>query len=160
MIELKLIEKLAEKIKWQKRFRAAYDGELQEWSMKQFGENVKFYVAKDGDKELGFIRINDKSGFFAGCSKGQVWNITDAYVKPAYRGQGVLCEMITQAINGLNVKMIYMTTATFENNKRYYFGLGFTHYYTVQNGCMTWALLSSFSKVIEAGNDHQNRICA
>lgn len=159
MIKLKQIEKLADKMKWQKRFRAAYEGELKEWSDAIFGANVKFYVACDGDKELGFIRINDKAFSFKPFTDDEVWNATDAYVKPPYRGKGILREMLAQAVRDLNVKMLYIKTERFIANRSYYFGLGFTYYYTVQNGGMVWAFQTSFRNVVEASNEAYYRKC-
>ena len=153
MLELRQIEKLADKQKWQKRFCAAYDGELKEWSDAVFGPNVKFYVACDGDKELGFVRINDKAQYFQSFTDGEVWNLTDAYVKPLYSSKGVLREMITQAVRDLNVKMLFIATDRFIANKAYYFALGFTYHYTVQDGGMTWAFQSSFASIVKASNE-------
>ncbi len=152
MIKLVEIEKLAEKQKWQRRFYDAYDGELKEWSDMLFGANVKFYVAVEDGKELGFIRINDKAFCFKGFTDDEVWNLTDAYVKPAYRSKGVLREMIFQAVCALKVKMLFIETERFIACGAYYFGLGFTYYYTVQDGGMVWAFHSSFRTVAEASN--------
>lgn len=157
MIKLVEIVKLADKQKWQRRFYDAYDGEMREWSDKLFGTNVKFYVAVEDGKELGFIRINDKVFNFKGFTDEEVWNLTDAYVKPAYRSKGVLREMIAQAVRDLKVKMLYIQTERFDACRAYYFGLGFTYYYTVQQGGMVWAFQGSFEKVAVASNDAHYR---
>ncbi len=160
MLVLKLIVELEDKIKWQRLFRNEYDGGLKTWSHMQFADNVKFYVAIDGGKELGFIRINDKSSFFPTIRNCNIWNLTDAYVKPIHRNKGVLRKMITQAVAELDVKMMLITTDKFYKNKDYYFKLGFSYHYTVQNGAMTWAFLPSLAKNFSPYNDSSKKIAA
>lgn len=148
MIELKKIEHQSIKNKWQRRFARYHDGKVKEWSTKLTGQNVRFYVASDDKYELGFIRINDKSNFFARCADAEVWNLTESFVKPAYRHNGVLREMITQAVRDLNVRMISVPTDIFNSYKDYYLSLGFSCFYPVHNGDMTWAFQASFEDVV------------
>ena len=89
-MELTEIHLLAEKRKWQSRFEKAYNRYELRRSDEIFGERVRFLVAKENGKELGFIRINNKTSFFKDKIEGAVWNAADAYVKPPYRGKGVL----------------------------------------------------------------------
>jgi GNAT superfamily N-acetyltransferase len=153
MLQLKLIEKLAEKQKWQQRFCDSYRGGLRPVTNAVFGPTVRFYVAIDDDKELGFMRINDKSAFYKDRPDMEVWSISDAYVKPKYRGNGVLREMIAQAVRDLNVRMFYIETERFKAYRAYYSTLGFTYSYTVDEGSMTWAFLGSFMQAVKASND-------
>lgn len=147
MIQLKKLEKLADKQKWQRRFLQAYDGETVAESPSLYGENVRFFVATRDGKELGFIRINDKSAFFKGVYDGPVWNVTDGYVKPSYRSQGVLREMIAHAVSDLDVKILYIETDRFERSLPYYRSLGFSFAWTVKGGQFTWAFHDSFADI-------------
>lgn len=141
------LTKLADKQKWMHRFFKAYDGETFQESDALYGANVRFIVAIRDGKELGFIRINDKSAHFKEVYDGPVWNLTDAYVKPAYCHQGVLRSMITHAIDTLNVKMLYMQTDRYASHRLYYESLGFSLHWTVKGGQMTWSFVSDFTEI-------------
>ena len=147
MIELKKIEHQSIKNKWQRRFAKNHDGKVKEWSVKLSGQSVRFYVASDERYELGFIRMGDKSNFFAQHTAAEVWNLTETFVKPAYRHNGVLREMITLAVRDLNVKMISIPTDIFNSYKDFYVSLGFTCAYPVHSGDMTWAFQASFASI-------------
>ena len=147
MIQLVELTKLADKQKWQRRFLQAYEGETVEESAALYGKNVRFFIAVRDEKELGFIRINDKSAHFKDVYDGPVWNVTDGYVKQAYRHQGVLREMIVQAVSRLDVKMLYVETDRFERNLGYYRTLGFSLDWTVKGGQFTWAFHDSFADI-------------
>lgn len=148
-LSFKEITKLADKQKWMRRFFQDYKGDYKKENQQMYSETVKFVMVVSDDKELGFARINDKSSFFANQTSDPVWNLTDAYVKPAYRRQGVLRELISHLITNHNVKMLYMQTERFENNLYYYRTLGFTDYYAVQNDMMIWAFLKEFWPVVQ-----------
>jgi GNAT superfamily N-acetyltransferase len=136
---IKKLDKLVEKKKWMDRFRRAYSGELHPDSCNFYGNNAVFLVAYEQDRELGFIRINDKTSHFAELTDKIVWNLTDGYVKPPYRSKGVLKKLIKYSVEYHDVKMMYIETARFEAHLLYYHGLGFTHSYSVRGGDLTWA---------------------
>jgi len=152
MLELRKIEYQSTQKKWQRRFARNHDGKVKEWSVKLSGDNVRFYVASDDKHELGFIRMSDKSKFFAPHTDAEVWHLTEAFVKPAYRHNGVLREMIVQAVRDLDVKMIRIATECFNCYQDYYASLGFTYSYPVHNGDMTWAFIASFEAVARMQN--------
>lgn len=139
------IHQLTEKKKWQNRFIKAYGAIDPNANM--FGTNSRFILAIENGKELGFVRINDKSSFFSIHTSMPVWNITDAYVKPAYRHKGVLKALIQHVIENYDVRMIYMTTDRFMDNLDYYRSLGFTFYYTVKEEQMMWAFQTDFKAI-------------
>ena len=148
-LSFKEITKLADKQKWMRRFFQDYKGDYKKENQQMYAETVKFVVVVFDDKELGFARINDKSSFFANQTSDPVWNLTDAYVKPAYRSQGVLRELISYLITNYNVKMLYMKTDRFQKNFFYYQTLGFAEYYTAQNDLMVWAFLKEFWPLVQ-----------
>jgi hypothetical protein len=74
MLQLKLIEKLAEKQKWMERFCGAYKGGLLALHKDMFGPIVRFYVAIDRSKELGFMRMYDISRSYTNRADVEVWS--------------------------------------------------------------------------------------
>lgn len=152
IITLKQIHKLNEKQKWMRRFNADYDGDCIKTNDRMFADDVLFYIAVVDGKEVGFIRLNDKTSFFEKFGGIDVWNITDAYVKPAYRHNGVLRQMIQQAVQNLKVKMIYLTTDRYVENLNYYQTLGFTEFHISSNGVLGWAVQTSFYHILQKRN--------
>lgn len=124
-MELTEIHLLAEKRKWQSRFEKAYNRYELRRSDEIFGERVRFFVAKENGKELGFIRINNKTSFFKDKIEGKVWNAADAYVKPPYRGKGVLKKMIEEVVSTHEVKMCCLVPELLSAHSAYYKRLGF-----------------------------------
>ena len=124
-IEMVQIKKLSEQRKWMKRFAKGYDGSLLPITNDAFNPKiVKFFVAKEGNKELGFIRINDKSPNFNPTD--EVWCVQDAYVKPVYRGKGVLKAMLQFVMDVEAVGMCHLAPEVLLKNYPYYKGLGFS----------------------------------
>ena len=150
---IKKIENLADKKKWMERFRRAYSGELESESDKFYKNNVIFLVATEKEKELGFIRINDKTSFFSQYTSKLVWNLTDGYVKPPYRNKGVLKELIKYSIKHHDVKMMFIETTRFLANQPYYSELGFTKFYSVREGQLTWAFQEDIWTAVQQRNE-------
>jgi GNAT superfamily N-acetyltransferase len=138
-MELAEIHLLAEKRNWQNRFIKAYDYEVRT-SDQIFGSSsdVRFFVAKENGKELGFIRINNKTSFFKGKIEGEIWNAADAYVKPAYRNMGVLKGMLLDVISNHNVKMCCLVPELYEKHRSYYRELGFVKEVIGNNTGLMW----------------------
>ena len=133
------IHKLAEKQKWMKRFLGAYSGTSRSDSGDFYGTNVRFFLASNTDTLLGFVRINDKSKFFNNECPFPVWNLTDGDVKLPYRSTGVLKQLIEYVVKECDVRMMYIETERFLNNRQYYQSLGFNNHYSANNGELTWA---------------------
>ena len=137
-MELTEIHLLAEKRKWQNWFEKAYNRYELRRSDEIFGERVRFLVAKENGKELGFIRINNKTAFFKDKIEGAVWNAADAYVKPPYRGKGVLKKMIEEVIAKHEVKMCCLVPELFSAHSAYYKRLGFIKAVKGQDSGLIW----------------------
>ncbi len=133
------IHKLAEKQKWMNRFLSTYSGSTRGTSGEYYETNVRFFLATNEEKSLGFVRINDKSNFFNNKCPFPVWNLTDGYVKLPYRSNGVLKQLIEYVVKECNVHMMYIETERFLMNRQYYQSLGFNNHYTAQNDELTWA---------------------
>jgi GNAT superfamily N-acetyltransferase len=126
-LEYRVLTKLAEKKKWQQRFRKAYREEMLPDADTHYGENIKFIVASVDGRDVGFLRLADVSFRFSSVTDLAAWNICDGYVKPAYQSQGVLHAMITNAVKQHNAKSLTIENERLDKHRRYYSTLGFTH---------------------------------
>lgn len=159
--EISEIHDLRTKRQWHERFRRAYDGECIPFNLDMINGNVRLFVAAKDGRDLGYIRINDKSNFFVGISKRPVWNITEAYVKPPYRSQGVLRELIQYVVKHCNVEMLHIETDRLAANAAYYQVLGFNRLQHSSTTGLAWVLRQDFHDMIsksarKAGNDNEN----
>lgn len=126
-LEYRVLTKLAEKKKWQQRFRKAYSEEMLPDADTHYGENIKFIVASADGRDVGFLRLADVSHRFSSITDMPAWNICDGYVKPAYQSQGVLRAMVKNVVQQHNAKSLTISTERWEKRHRYYATLGFTH---------------------------------
>ncbi len=119
-MEIIEITKIAEKLKWMSQFRKNYSGTcLKKISTKVYEpETSRFFKAIQNGKELGFIRITNKS--YLDTLLGEVWCISEVYVKPPYRGQGVQKELITFTQKNCHVHMIFIEEERFQKNWNYF----------------------------------------
>ena len=124
-ITLKEVTKLAEKIKWNEKFYKSYSGGKARFSIEQLSFEAIFLVANVADKEVGYVRLTQHCEF-AQYGAACVWCISEAYVKPCYRNDGVLREMVKQLVANYNVKLIHIETERAVRNENYYRSLGFT----------------------------------
>ena len=122
--------------------------------MKLCNDPVKFLVAVDGDNELGFIRMGPIDQLARYTDK-EVWLISEAYVKPAYRSRGVLREMITLAVRDHGAKGLHIETSRFAALVSYYVALDFTQLCATGDPFMSCVFLSSLEEAICAANDDQ-----
>jgi len=155
-IELIEVVRLAEKIKWLERFQRSYKGGQAKTNHKFFDAGCKFLVAKSYGKELGYIRIIDRTSELSKFGATNTWSVSEAYVKPAYRNQGVLRKMLKIVINNYNTKLIKIETERLETHFSYYETLGFKHAFAVQNGELAIAYLDDISAVMELRNQVLN----
>lgn len=171
MSDLKLVRltSYAEKKKWQMRFVKNYSGTLKGLTDEVFNDKVSlFFVAKSGDKELGFIRITNYTDMYSDYTNELAWSASDAYVKPCYQKQGVLRFMLDECVRNHNVVSALIKTERFEKNIHYYKSLGFTFKVrqTISSD-LSYIFQSSFENVILkmhdtliASNDSQYNIAA
>lgn len=140
-MNIKEIHLISEKNKWFDQFRKGYSGGCsKKMSSRCFNESFsRFLVATENGKEMGFIRIVSADDIGPGFNG--VWELAEAYVKPPYRGNGVLRELLIHSIDFYNVKMVNLTEDRFSNNYSYYHSLGFTSF--VVNGESTGFNLGS-----------------
>lgn len=146
-IEIVQIRKLSEQRKWMKKFAKGYDGELNITKYVFDPKIVKFFVAKAGNKDLGFIRINDKSRNFN--STDEVWAAQDAYVKPVYRGKGVLKAMLQFVMDNEAVGMCHLDPVVLLKNYAYYKDLGFSTAIKQSTG-LVYCLTDEVVRLLEA----------
>lgn len=125
-MNIKEIHKMSEKDKWFDQFRKAYSGGcVKKMSSYAYDERFsRFLVAVKDGKEMGYIRISSAERLtpeFRGT-----WVLSEAYIKPPYRGDGVLRELLIHSIDYFNVKMVHLTEDRYSKNFSYYSSLGFT----------------------------------
>ncbi len=151
-VKLVLVNKLAEKIKWVERFYKSYTGSMVAINEQMFSDGCKFLIAVENGKELGYIRIANFSNEYEKFGKTNIWSITEAYVKPCYRNNGLLSEMIKQVVENYNVKVIRIETERLKQNYYYYKTLGFTYSYTVQGGELALAFQTDIVDTVKLRN--------
>jgi GNAT superfamily N-acetyltransferase len=156
-LEYRVLTKLAEKKKWQQRFRKAYREPMLPDLDTHYGENIKFIVASADGRDVGFLRLADVSFRFSSLTDLAAWNICDGYVKPAYQSQGVLGAMVKNAVQQHSAKSLTIDTDRFLIYRRYYARLGFTHHRYVGNTNCSRIYLTSWEPIITAiiGPKHQ-----
>jgi hypothetical protein len=171
MSDLKLVRltSYAEKKKWQMRFFKNYSGTLKGLTDEVFNDKVSlFFVAKSGDKELGFIRITNYTDMYSDYTNELAWSASDAYVKPCYQKHGVLRFMLDECVRNHNVVSALIKTERFVKNIQYYKSLGFTLIVGQNiNSDLSYIYQNSFKSVIFkmvdkliASNDAQFNIAA
>lgn len=138
--------KRAIKLKWMERFKRSYPHTTSRFSEQQIGPLTRFLIAKNGKTDLGFTRITNKSSFFDGL--GEIWCVSDVYVKPAYRHQGIARDLITHAIDNCSARIIVLDPDVFKANRCYYRALNFNRYFVGQPSEMCWLLHKDISPLI------------
>ncbi len=125
--EIREVFDLKEKRKWMDFFRKSYTGGLTPFNPIMFGEYCRFFILVVDGKDAGFIRITNKTDTYEDYYDGEVWCASDAFVKKAYRGQGVLHRLLSYVINYCNVKVARLETERVKAHEKYYYRLGFTY---------------------------------
>ena len=147
---LKFVElkKLADKRRWQQRFADDYDGGVGPVVDALFEEPVvKCIVAADGDVQKGYMRLVDKNRRFPSFN-GSVWCLEDAYVKKAYRNNGILQYMMQHAVNNHHIKLVHLTDDRYINNKNKFVDLGFSTYMYVNETNLGYAVHDSYKQIL------------
>ena len=155
-IKIVEIHDLHRKQYWYEKFCRGYEGQTRQFNEQLIISDARFFVAMRGTKKLGFIRINDKSAYFDCC----VWNASEAYVKPVYRSNGVLRDLIKHVIMYCNVKMLHISANNYFENLSYYESLGFTKFLASEQFGIGWVFLCDFEvdlyrKQPAGNNDNQ-----
>lgn len=149
-IQIVEITKLAEKRSWLNKFLNAYTGGKKDIVGNE-GLNIsRCFVAIHNGKEVGYIRLANYSYTFAKYGAiGEVWGITEGYIKPPYRSKGALRRLIKHAVENCNAKFFRIQTYRLMENFAYYFSLGFTYSYRVNDTDMSVVSLGEIRHVLE-----------
>lgn len=149
-IQIVEITKLADKRSWLNKFINAYTGG-KEGIVSNEGLNVtRCFVAIHNGKEVGYIRIaNYTPTLSKHGATGEVWAITEGYIKPPYRSKGALRQLIKHAVDNCNAKLFRIQTYRLMENFAYYFSLGFTYSYRVGDSDMSVVSLGELRHVLE-----------
>ena len=142
------VTKLAEKIKWSSYFIKAYSGEASALKLNFYDPaESRMFIAKLGNRELGFIRITNHTNHFQDLYSGEVWSIAEVYVKPPYRGDGVATKLMEYVLNHHQVKSIYLETDRYAEKNHYFNKFGFTYEARKGDG-LSRCYLNTFEEVI------------
>lgn len=120
-ITLKVITKFAKQKKWNDLFTQHYDGAIDHHDLRSLRLNAIFIVIRVGKKEVGYMRLTETPYESAYC-------VSEAFVKPAYRGKGVFREALKLAIKNHNVIAILLEVERAVLNATYYKTLGFCYF--------------------------------
>ena len=133
--DIQEVTKLASKEKWMQCFKKAYSGEIRRLPHKAYDpENSRMFVAKLGNKEIGFIRITNYTKHFKKVYDGEVWNIAEIYIKPSHRSQGISSRLINHVLRCCHAKSILLEPERYEENQYYFNRQGFTFSLETQDG--------------------------
>lgn len=133
--EIEEVTKLANKEKLMQRFKKAYSGEIRRLPIKVYEPEIsRMFVAKLGNKEIGFIRITNCTDRFKEVYSGEVWNIGEIYVKPLHRSQGISSRLIHYVLRYCHVKSILLEPERYEENRYYFNRQGFTFSLETKDG--------------------------
>ena len=156
-LRLKKLMHIKEKRKWLDRFSSSYSGGVAVPSVEIFkDQNCEFYVAVDGEKECGYIRLLNRK-FQTSASQNLTFRIAlEAYVKPPYRKHGILRFMLEEGVKKLQVQAIRIDADRYEKNYRYYQSLGFTFGYRDPMGYPSTVYLESAREfLIKSSSDNE-----
>lgn len=124
-VEISEIENPKEKMKWMARFSKAYSAPLNNLDIGHIHKVSRYFVANLSGREAGFIRITDYTQEYRDVCNSEVWSVSDAYVKQAYRSKGVLWNLINYVVRNQNVRTVLIRKDSFLKNRIYYRSLGF-----------------------------------
>ena len=130
LIEIEEVTKLAEKIKWMNRFLKSYTGHVRKINNDGLLRS-KIFVATYQGTELGYTRVFDMSKHFSVFYGEKVSRITESYVKPPYRNQGVVTALRRYAVRYEQVRTLRIETNRFLRNKPYFESEGFFFAYSI-----------------------------
>lgn len=133
-VEIREIDNIKEKRKWMEYFLKDYSGGVLPLNPHMFGIMCRYFVGRVDGKDVGFIRITNKTEHFKKYFNGEVWNASDAYVKKPYRGNSILRQMIEYVMTNHKVLSVRMETERLEKSQRYYKSLGFNYAWSFDNG--------------------------
>lgn len=148
-IQIREITKSAEKLKWMDRFLRSYSGSTGKVSLKYLDKSRVFLAIYNG-KEAGYIRIGNYSKNFADICTEEVWGVNEGYVKPAYRGNGILTALRSFAVQNHKVKVMRIETSRYLKLADYYQEQGFVFGYAIEDGELTAICVPDFLNTLLA----------
>jgi len=167
-MELIKISNSAEKRKWFERFCKSYTGGISQPSIEIYQDNIcKFFVARCGGKDMGYIRLADSTNLYQKYTDLPFWRACEAYVKPCYRNQGVLRFMLEECAHNHHLAAIEIETERLIKYRIYYQSLGFTYAYTFHQGYLALVFQAVYKNAAIkcnedwiASNDEQYKVAA
>jgi len=155
-VEIIEVTKLAEKAKWNERFYKSYSGSNKKISIDGLKE-CRVFVAIYKGNELGYIRIHSVTNTFAKFYDGDVWAVSEGYVKPPYRSNGILTLLRRFVVENHNVKVLRIETERYSKIHRYYSEQGFVLAYDVGDSNISIICLPEFYDAMWAYNNYHSK---
>jgi len=132
------INKLSEKEQWIEEFRKSYKGGFQKIDFSVFSDHeCRFFVVKVGNLSQGYIQILHYTNQIKNYGDGEFWSASAAYVKPAYRKQGVLRFMLEHCVQHHHVRALVIETKRLKTLMPYYRSLGFNYGHEIDDGYLS-----------------------
>jgi GNAT superfamily N-acetyltransferase len=97
--------------RFQEKIENGHEFKFAKW---QIQEKFRYFVAKDGDKIIAYIKITDEGENFIGDVKN-IKHICGAYCLPEYRGQGIIQCILNYLIKNLRNENNYLLGTDFES---------------------------------------------
>lgn len=155
-VEIIEVTKLAEKAKWNERFYKSYSGSKIKIAIDALKE-CRVFVAIYKGNELGYIRIHSVNNTFAKFYDGDVWAVSEGYVKPPYRSNGILTLLRRFVVDSHNVKVLRIETERYNKIRRYYSEQGFVLAYDVGDSDISIICLPEFYDAMWAYNNYNSK---
>jgi len=148
------LTKLNDKRKWVDRFCKSYSGnQMRVSDTVLLDPDIRVILAIRNGKELGYIRIYKYNCDISKFYGKELWRIAEAYVKPAYRSNGVLRAMIKFVVENYNAIIFKIETDRLRKNFYYYQSLGFTYSYQIEDTDMSLVSFGELEDALDAFNN-------
>ena len=124
--EIRLLDKIDDKLHWLQLYYQAYDGELVPINPSFFGPTRKYLVLNAQGIDVGFAmisEINQQMQAYYGWSAA--WKADFTLVKEPYRGRGYQRLLLENAIAEHGCKAINLLYQRYLDNQDYFASLGF-----------------------------------
>ena len=148
-IKIQELTKSADKRKWLDRFFRSYSGSTSKVSLEHLDKSRVFLAIYNG-KEAGYIRIGNYSKIFSEFCHEDVWGVNEGYVKPSYRGNGILTALRSFVVQNHKVKVMRIETSRYLKLANYYQEQGFVYAYAIEEGELTAICVPEFLNTLLA----------
>lgn len=150
-VTLTEIQDLSTKQKWLRLFLLEVFENADEERDEHYSSDFRFFEAVQNGNSLGYMRLGVPSKSLDENYSGEVGCLSDAYVLPEYRHQGVFRDMIKLGVEDCNLKIVVNEESETKKHMEFYARLGFSFHYVFEghgswNQC--WSCHESIEDVV------------